>query len=408
MLLIGDDWAEDRHDIEVQDPTGRKLAAARLPEGVEGIAKLHELVARHAGEDPDPADVIVGIETDRGTWVQALIAAGYQVYAINPRQVARFKERYGTSGAKSDKGDAHALADMVRIDRDQLRPIAGDSDQAQAVKVVTRAHQTLIWERTRTFQRLRSTLREYFPGALTAYASLELTSADALELLIKAPTPQTAAKLTRTQIAAVLARARRRDRDQKAGAIQATLRETYLELPEPLTAAYAAATTAHARLLLALNEQIAAMEEQVRAHFLAHPDADIYLSMPGIGEITGARVLAEFGDDPTRYSSAKARKNYAGTSPVTRASGKSHSVQARYVRNNRLADALQRQAFSALRASPGARRYYDKQRAREAGYNPALRQLGNRLVGILHGCLKSRTHYDEATAWSHHADLHAA
>ncbi|WP_190175550.1 IS110 family transposase, partial [Streptomyces nitrosporeus] len=201
MLLIGDDWAEDRHDIEVQDPTGRKLAAARLPEGVEGIAKLHELVARHAGEDPDPADVIVGIETDRGTWVQALIAAGYQVYAINPRQVARFKERYGTSGAKSDKGDAHALADMVRIDRDQLRPIAGDSDQAQAVKVVTRAHQTLIWERTRTFQRLRSTLREYFPGALTAYASLELTSADALELLIKAPTPQTAAKLTRTQIA---------------------------------------------------------------------------------------------------------------------------------------------------------------------------------------------------------------
>ncbi|MER7767048.1 IS110 family transposase [Kitasatospora sp. NPDC096140] len=408
MLLIGDDWAEDHHDIEVQDPTGRKLAAARLPEGVEGIAKLHEVVARHAGEDPDPADVIVGIETDRGTWVQALIAAGYQVYAINPRQVARFKERYATSGAKSDKGDAHALADMVRIDRDQLRPIAGDSDRAQAVKVVTRAHQTLVWERTRTFQRLRSTLREYFPGALTAYASLELTSADALELLIKAPTPQRAAKLTRTQIAAVLARARRRDRDQKAGAIQAALRETYLELPEPVTAAYAAATTAHARLLLALNEQIAAMEEQVRAHFLAHPDAEIYLSMPGIGEITGARVLAEFGDDPTRYSSAKARKNYAGTSPVTRASGKSHSVQARYVRNNRLADALQRQAFSALRASPGARRYYDKQRAREAGYNPALRQLGNRLVGILHGCLKTRTHYDEATAWSHHADLHAA
>ncbi|GAA0658726.1 IS110 family transposase [Kitasatospora atroaurantiaca] len=408
MLLIGDDWAEDHHDVEVQAPDGRRLATARLPEGAEGMAKLHELVAKHAGEDPDPADVVVGIETDRGTWVQALLAAGYQVYAINPRQVARFKERYGTSGAKSDKGDAHALADMVRIDRDQLRPIAGDSDQAQAVKVVTRAHQTLIWERTRTFQRLRSTLREYFPAALAAYASLELTSTDALELLIKAPTPQTAAKLTRTQISAVLARARRHNRDQKAGAIQAALREKQLELPEPVTAAYAAATTAHARLLIALNEQIAAMEEQVRAHFLAHPDAEIYLSMPGIGEITGARVLAEFGDDPTRYTSAKARKNYAGTSPVTRASGKSHTVQARYVRNNRLADALQRQAFSALRASPGARRYYDKQRAREVGYNPALRQVGNRLVGILHGCLKTRTHYDEATAWSHHAHLHAA
>ncbi|MFD7337365.1 transposase [Streptomyces violascens] len=144
------------------------------------------------------------------------------------------------------------------------------------------------------------------------------------------------------------------------------------------------------------------MEEQVKAHFLAHPDAEIYLSMPGIGEITGARVLAGFGDDPARYASAKARKNYAGTSPITRASGKSHTVQARYVRNNRLADALQTQAFAALR-SPGARRYYDKQRARELGYNPALRQLGNRLVGVLHGCLETRTHYDEATAWSHHA-----
>jgi transposase len=403
LLLIGDDWAEDHHDVEVQDEAGRKLASARLPEGVEGIAKLHELLAKHGGGNLDAADVVVGIETDRGSWVQALVGSGYQVYAINPRQVARFKERYASSGAKSDRGDAHALADMVRIDRAQLRPVAGDSEQAQAVTVVARAHQSLIWERTRTFQRLRSTLREYFPAALAAYADLTLTSTDALELLIKAPTPATGAKLTRTQIAAVLARARRHNRDAKAATIQAALRERQLGLPEPVTAAYAATAVAHARLLIALNEQIADLEGQVKAHFLKHPDAEIYLSMPGIAHITGARVLAEFGDDPTRYASAKARKNYAGTSPITRASGKSHTVQARYVRNNRLADALQTQAFSALRASPGARRYYDKQRAREAGYNPALRQVGNRLVGILHGCLKTRTPYNEATAWSHHA-----
>lgn len=408
MLLIGDDWAEDHHDIELQDQTGQRLATAQLPEGVAGIAKLHELVARHGGQELEAAEVAVGIETDRGSWVQALIASGYRVYAINPRQVARFKERYGTSGAKSDKGDAHALADMVRIDRAQLRPVAGDSDAAQAVKVVARAHQSLIWERTRTFQRLRTTLREYFPAALAAYADLELTSTDALELLVKAPTPVAGAKLARSQITAVLARHRRRNRDARAATIQTALRTEQLGLPEPVTAAYAAAATAHARMIIALNEQIGVMEEQVKAHFLLHPDAEIYLSMPGIGPITGARVLAEFGDDPARYASAKARKNYAGTSPITRASGKSHSVQARYVRNNRLADALQRQAFSALRASPGARRYYDRQRAREAGYNPALRQLGNRLVGILHGCLKTRTLYDEATAWSHHAHLHAA
>ncbi|MGW7201317.1 transposase [Streptomyces chryseus] len=239
-----------------------------------------------------------------------------------------------------------------------------------------------------------------------AYVDLTLTSTDALELLVKAPTPAAAAKLTRTQITAVLTRHRRRNREAKAATVQAALREPQLGLPEQVTIAYAA--TAHARVIIALNEQIAAMEEQVKAHFLAHPDAEIYLSMPGIAEVTGARVLAEFGDDSHRYASAKARKNYAGTSPVTRASCKSHTVQARYVRNNRLADALQAQAFSALRNSPGARRYYDKQRARDVGYNPALRQLGNHLVGILHGCLKTRTRYDQATAWSHHAHLHAA
>ncbi|MEU9547365.1 IS110 family transposase [Streptomyces mirabilis] len=408
MLWIGDDWAEDHHDVEVQDDTGRKLAAARLPEGVEGIAKLHALIARHGGEDLDAADVVIGIETDRGAWVQALTAAGYQVYAINPRQAARFKERYATSGAKSDRGDAHALADMVRIDRDQLRPIAGDSDQAQAVKVVARAHQTLIWERTRTFQRMRASLREYYPAALNAYADLTLTSTDALELLIKAPTPQTGAKLTRTQITSVLARHGRRHRDSKTNTIHTALREQHLTLSEPVTAAYAATVVAHARVLVALNEQIDAMEAQVKAHFLAHPDAEIYLSMPGIAEITGARVLAEFGDDPARYASAKARKNYAGTSPITRASGKTRTVQARFVRNNRLADALQRQAFCALRSSPGARHYYDKQRTRDLDYNPALRQVGNRLVGILHGCLRTRTFYDEATAWAHHTQLKAA
>ncbi|WP_329140945.1 IS110 family transposase [Streptomyces sp. NBC_01476] len=408
MLFVGDDWAEDHHDVEVQDGTGRRLGTARLMEGVEGIAKLHALLARHGGEDLEPEQVVVGIETDRGPWVQALLAAGYQVYAVNPRQAARFKERYATSGAKSDRGDAHALADMVRIDRAQLRPVAGDSEQAQAVKVVARAHQTLIWERTRTFQRLRNTLREYFPGALTAYAGLELTSTDALELLVKAPTPEAAKKLTKPQIIAVLARHRRRDRDQKAAAIQKELREPQLAVAVPVAAAYAAAATAHARLLLALNEQIDALEAEVKTHFLTHPDAEIYLSMPGIGEIVGARVLAEFGDDPTRYASAKARKNYAGTSPVTRASGKVHTVQARYVRNNRLADALQRQAFCALQNSPGARRSYDKQRARDLDYNPALRQVGNRLVGILHGCLRTRTNYDEEAAWAHHGQLPAA
>ena len=151
-LFVGDDWAEDHHDVELMDVTGRRLAKARLPEGVAGIARLHAMIGEQLGEDADEEDagqVAVGIETDRGPWVAALIAAGYTVYAINPLQASRYRERHGVSGAKSDAADAHVLADMVRTDSHQLRPVAGDSALAAAVKVVTRTHKTLIWERTR-------------------------------------------------------------------------------------------------------------------------------------------------------------------------------------------------------------------------------------------------------------------
>lgn len=403
LLFVGDDWAEDHHDVEIQDDSGRKLAARRLPEGTAGIGRLHELIGEYLGQGDDPAQVVVGIETDRGLWVQALVAAGYQVYGLNPKQVARFKERYITSGAKSDAADAHALADMVRTERHQLRAVAGDSAQVEAIKVIARAHQTLIWERTRHLLRLRVTLREFFPAALDAYTPLGLAGADTLQLLAKAPDPVSAARLTSRQIAAALKHAHRHHTAAKAEQVKSALRTSELTQPEALSAAYAATVQAIAAVLITLNEQIARLEIQVDTHFHQHPDAEIYLSQPGIGDVNGPRILAEFGDDPDRYASAKARKNYAGSSPITRASGRSRIVLARYVRNARLADALQSQALSALTGSPGARAYYDKQRTRGVSHNSALRQLSNRLVGILHGCLKTGTRYDETRAWPQHA-----
>jgi transposase len=406
VLFVGDDWAEAHHDVEVMDATGRRLAKARLPEGVAGMARLHAMIAEQLGEDAEAAEVAIGIETDRGPWVAALIAAGYTVFAINPLQVARYRERHSVSGAKSDAADAHTLADMVRTDSHQLRPVAADSAAAGAVKVVTRAHKTLIWERTRHTQRLRHALREYFPAALEAFEDLD--APDALELLAKAPDPASAARLTITQITAALTRARRRNVADKAARIQAVLRGEHLGQPEVLTAAYAATTRAAVAVLRTLDEQVTVLQGQVDAHFGQHPDAEIILSQPGLGPILGARVLAEFGDDPDRYTDAKSRKNYAGTSPITRASGKKKVVIARFVHNDRLIDALMAQAFSALNASPGARAYYDQLKTRGTEHNAALRQLANRLVGILHGCLKTRTCYDEATAWSHRIEQAAA
>jgi transposase len=406
LLFVGDDWAEAHHDVELMDAAGRTLAKARLPEGVAGMARLHMMIAEQLGEDIDEAEVAVGIETDRGPWVAALIAAGYTVYAINPLQVARYRERHSVFGAKSDTADAHTLADMVRTDSHQLRPVAGDTAAAQAVKVVTRAHKTLIWERTRHTQRLRHALRDYFPAALEAFEDLD--AADALELLARAPDPASAARLTIAQISAALTRARRRNIPEKAARIQTVLRAEQLGQPQMVTAAYAATTRAAVAVLTTLQEQVTALQGQVDAHFGQHPDAKIISSQPGLGPILGARVLAEFGDDPDRYTDAKSRKNYAGTSPITRASGKKKVVMARFVHNDRLIDALMTQAFAALNASPGARAYYDQLKARGIEHHAALRQLGNRLVGILHGCLKTRTCYDEATAWSHRGEMAAA
>jgi transposase len=406
LLFVGDDWAEAHHDVELQDEAGRRLGKATLQEGIAGIARLHELIAEHLAQVAEPEQVVIGIETDRGPWVQALLAAGYRVYAINPLQVARYRERHSVSGAKSDAADAHTLADMVRTDRHQLRPIAGDSDLAEAIKVVARAHKTLIWERTRHTLRLRHALREFFPAALVAFA--DLTGADALELLGKAPDPASAARLTSTQITTALKRAHRRHLADNAEAIRSALGAEHLGQPAAVVAAYAATVRAQVAILTTLGAEIKTMEEQVAAHFGQHPEVEIYRSQPGLGDILGARVLAEFGDDPVRYADARSRKNYAATSPITRQSGKKKLVLARYVHNDRLIDALGRQAFAAMIASPGARTYYDQLRSRGVGHHAALRQLANRLVGILHGCLKTGTTYDEATAWSHHQQKAAA
>jgi transposase len=405
-LFVGDDWAQDHHDVEVMDEAGRVLATARLPEGVAGMARLHELAGRYLGGHATEAEVAVGIETDRGPWVAALVAAGYVVYAVNPLQASRYRERHGVSGAKSDRGDAHMLADMVRTDSHQLRPVAGDSADAEGIKVLARTHKTLIWERTRQLQRLRHQLREYFPAALEAFE--DLAAADALELVGKAPDPACAARLTRAQVSAALKRARRHHIADKTTAILAALRGEQLSQPPALTAAYAATVRSLIAVITTLNEQVKTLQGQVEDHFGRHPDAEIYLSQPGMGAIVGARVLAEFGDDPHRYISAKTRKNYAATSPITRASGKKKLVAARYIHNDRLIDALMAQAFSALKASPGARACYDNFRARGIEHNDALRRLSNRLVGILHGCLKTRTPYDEATAWSHREQIRPA
>ena len=404
MLFVGDDWAEDHHDVYLMNDTGDKLASRRLPEGLAGMRVFHELMAAHAEE---PGQVVIGIETDRGLWVDGLTAAGYQVFAVNPLAAARYRDRHHVSGAKSDASDAKLLADLVRTDRHNHRRVAGDSGDAEAIKVLARAHQNLIWARTRHTNGLRSALREYYPAALEAFD--DLADRDALSILGRAPTPADAGRLSVSKIRAALkAAGRQRNLDTRALQIQEMLRSQQLAAPAAVTAAFGASTRATVGIIAELNRQIADLEAELATHFEAHPDADIYRSLPGLGVILGARVLGEFGDDPNRYTTAKCRKNYAGTSPLTIASGKKRAVLARHVRNRRLYDAVDQWAFCALTTSPGARTFYDQHRAAGDLHHQALRALGNRLVGILHGCLRHHTVYDEHKAWAHRQPAAAA
>jgi len=397
MIFVGVDWAEAHHDVHVEDGEGRRLGGGRLAEGVEGIARFHELVGAHVEE---PGEVVIGIETDRGLFVAALVAAGYLVYAVNPMSTSRYRDRHSSSGAKSDPGDAKVLADMVRTDRQNHRPIAGDSEAVQVVKVLARAHQSMVWSRARQANALRSSLREFYPAALVAFE--DLTSTDAIEVLRIAPTPSLGAGLSLSKIASALRRGGRQRRvDERAQEIQAALRSPQLHGSPAVAAAMGASVRASVAVIATMTAEIASLASELEAGFEKHPAAKVVRSLPGLGTILGARVLGEFGDDPNRYATAKCRKNYAGTSPITRASGTKRVVLARFARNDRLADAIYLWAFAALTASPGARALYDAHRVAGNTHHAALRALGNRLVGILHGCLENGCLYNESVAWGH-------
>lgn len=396
-VFIGHDWAENHHDIYLEDADGRCLHRGRVDDGLVGVAKFHAVVAEHAD---DPADVLIASETDRGLFVTALVAAGYAVIAINPMSTARYRERISTSGAKSDHGDARTLAAVARLDGHNHRRLESDSALADAIKVAARAHQSLVWTRQRQLNQLRSTLREFYPAALETFP--ELVHPDCLATLAIAPHPAAALTLTADELSKALSDGgRKRGISTRVATIIESLTRDQLRAPQQVEAAMGSHSTAMVAIATELSRQIDRLETELDELLDKHPDAAIIRSIPGLGTKLGARLLGEFGDAPTRFVDARSRKNYAGTSPITRASGRSHVVLARRTRNLRLADSCYQWAFASITHSPGARAFYDQRRQRGDSHSRALRALANRLVGILHGCLAHHALYDEHTAWGH-------
>ena len=408
-VYCGIDWAEDHHDIALVNQDGQLLARCRISDDAAGLTRLLALLAEHG--DTSDAPVPVAIETPRGLLVACLRATGRQVYPVNPMAVARYRDRHSVSGRKSDHGDAVVLAHVLRTDRDMHRPLPADSELAQAIAVLARAQQDAVWDRTQAHNRLRSHLREYYPGFLAAFGNTRggIMRPEARAVLAAAPTPADAARLTTAQLCAALKKAgRSRGIDAEATRLQETFRRPQMRHAPLVERAMGRQARALLGQLDAACTAADDLEHAAVESFNLHPDAGIITSFPGIGALTGARVLAGTGDDRSRFTDAKGLKAYAGAAPVTRASGKTRSVTHRRIKNNRLAAAGYTWAFSALTASPGARAHYDRRRDAGDRHAAAQRNLFGRLLGCLWHCLLTGQHYDEATAFPAQPKLPAA
>ncbi|MEV5646544.1 IS110 family transposase [Streptomyces flaveolus] len=399
-VFCGIDWASDHHDVVLVDNAGSLLDKARIDDNADGLAHLLQMLTEHG--DSAEAPIPVAIETSRGLLVACLRATGRPIYAINPMAAARYRDRHAVSRKKSDHLDAMVLANILRTDAAAHRQLPADSELAQAIAVLARAQQDAVWDRTQAANKLSSHLRAYFPGFLAAVGVRRegVCHPIARVLLAAAPTPGQAARLTRTQLRSLLKKAGRKNTiDAEAERLQTALRSPQMRQLPLVEEAMGRQTLALLRQLDAACISADDLAEAAMESFKKHPDAEIITGFPGLSALSGARVFAEIGDDRSRFADAKSLKAYAGSAPITRASGKSVAVLARRVKNQRLAGVGYVWAFAAMAHSDGARAHYDRRREAGDRHTAAQRNLFNRMLGCLHHCLTHRVHYSETVAF---------
>ncbi|MFS0900877.1 IS110 family transposase [Mycolicibacterium litorale] len=401
-MFCGIDWAEAHHDIAIVDDDGTLITKRRISDDPDGLAQLLELLAE-AGDRADD-QIPVAIETPRGLLVASLRATGRPVYAINPLAVARYRERYSVARSKSDHADAMTLANILRVDAHVHRRMPVDTELCQAIAVLARGQQDAIWRRTKASNELRSFLREFYPSFLATFRGrfqTGLASPEARAVLAIAPTPAVAVKLSVSRIAAALRRAgRQRNVDQVATEIKAALRVTQLRQLPLVETAMGRQALALLAALDAACQSVLELGQAVGELFQTHPDYQIITSFPGLAESAGARVLAEIGDDRARFTDARALKAYAGSAPITRASGRSISITRRRIKNDRLAAASWVWGFAAMGNHPAARNHYRRRREQGDHHAAAIRHLVNKFLGQLHYCLQNRRMFDDAKAFA--------
>lgn len=401
--FVGIDWATAAHAVCVVDEAGSVAGERVVPHTGDGLAEMRDWLLGIA--DGEATALYVAIEVPHGPVVEMLLEQGLAVFAINPKQLDRFRDRFTVAGAKDDRRDSHVLADSLRTDRQAFRRLQLDSQLVIELREWSRMTQELQQERVALGNRVRQLLLRYYPQMLAVHQDVASDAFLALWELV--PTPQAAARVRNQSIERVLRE--RRIRSLKADDVRRRLREKPLAVAPGTTEA----ATAHIRLLAArlrvVNEQLAQARRRLDelCQAIAHSDAtetspgekneqrdvEILRSLPGIGRIVLATLLSE-ASEPLRQRDYHALRSLAGVAPITRQSGKSHVVMMRRACHSRLRDVLYHWSRVASVRDARTNRAYAALRARGHSHGRALRTIGDRLLGVACAMLRHQTPYD--------------
>lgn len=377
--------------VAVVASDGTLLEAARIDAGPTGAIELLRLLRRHSHRHPERTRV--AIEDPHGLLVAKLMDARFEVYAIHPVASCRFRERHSISGAKDDKRDAIALANLIRTEPHAHRRVPRDSELAQALFALTRGQrdQTLLVRSQ--FGRLHSVLSWHYPGSLACFKCL--SSRTALITLKLAPTPAAARRLSESRLRRALQEGHVPNARTLPARLLPVLRQAGFRLPALVEQEYGDRALSLIASIEREQETNRELTERILSRFQSHPDHPIYASFPALGGVLGARMLAEIGDDLERFRSGRGVAALAGVRPITKASGSYTYVKKRFIYNHHLGHAVHMWSLQLVLRSPAAAAMHERYRARGGSYCTALRKVAAVYLEILFSCLRSGQHYDE-------------
>lgn len=387
MYYVGIDWADDHHDIFITDDSGRKLSSFTITHNAEGVRSLQDKLGKLIAAKEQ---ILIALETPKNLLVYSLLDQGYTVYALNPKSVDRYRDRYRTSGARDDSFDAMVIANILRTDRHQFKPILPDSDLVRELKILTQDQQRLIRLKTKLINQIQSCLKDYYPLALRFFSDIDRDIS--VNFLLRYPTPQIVPvkKLLKFFKEHAYPKA-----EEKAKQIHNRLSASQMFVEEFVIRAKSRLLVTLTNQLKSLIAQIADYQQEIDKLFQQHPDKDIFKSLPGAGEKNAPRLLAELGDNKERYLEARDIQCEAGTAPITDSSGKTKIVRMRFACRKVFRNIMYQYAFTSLQKSLWAKNFYYNQRAKGKTHTQALRALGNKWLKIIFHLWKNNLIYDE-------------